>query len=94
MASTKLSPDTINFIKRITRVSNLYKVNQSVIIEKYYGIDAMGMISSHLVSELIKRKLCDISRPKRIKFRSKSSPLRNQILFDCKEPDTKRMRLG
>lgn len=93
MASSKLSTDTINFIKRITRVSNLYKVNQSIIIEKYYGIDAIGIISSNLVSELLQKKLRDTSRPKRIKFRSKSSPLRNQIIFDCKEPDTKRMRL-
>ena len=64
------------------------------IIEKYYGIDAIGMISSHLVSELLQKKLYDTSRPKLIKRRSKSSPLRNQILFDCKEPDSKRMRLG
>ena len=93
MASSKLSLDTINFIRKIMYAAERNGVNQSIIIEKYYGIDAMGMISKYLTAELLKRKLNDNKRSMRFKVRSKSSPLRNQIIFDFKEPNPKRMRL-
>ena len=92
MVFSKLSKDTIHFIKLVTTHAEYYNKSVSSVLEEKYGIDVLDRISKNLGNKLLQNKIKGSSRRKS-KFKRIPSPLRIDTTFTSEEHITKKIKL-